>query len=158
MCCWFGGTPAKTHSSCYRWSLEWYTTIHLYLSAGTPSETQFINDPLHSLLPFCMCHLRGQTKGCREVEVLPNWKCAHHNIILSAVLESKKRHNRQFTYPARVWLSLWGMYMWYQDSPYAAFTLTHIAHFRWEYSSQCREDTDHQMTVITCTTYPTAHL
>ena len=59
----------------------------LYLSAGTPSETQFINDPLHSLLPFCMCHLRGQTKGCREVEVLPNRQCAHHDIILAAVLE-----------------------------------------------------------------------
>ena len=52
------------------------------LSAGTPSETQFINDPLHSLLPFCTCHPRGQTKGCREVEVLPNWQCAHHDIIL----------------------------------------------------------------------------
>jgi len=28
------------------------------------------------------------------VEVLPNWQCAHHDIILSPVLESKKKQNR----------------------------------------------------------------
>ena len=66
--------------------------ISMHLSAGTTSEAQFIDDRLNSLLPFCMCHPRGQTKGCGEVEVLPDRQCTHHDIILRAVMERKKRH------------------------------------------------------------------
>ena len=86
-----------THGSCL-WAscnhrIEWHMTVCLYLGAGTASGTQFIDDLLHSLLPF-RTSSGGQTKGCREVEVFQNWRCAHHDIVLSPVLESKKKHNR----------------------------------------------------------------
>ena len=49
---------------------------------STVPESQFLNNPFHSLFPLFESHVRWQSKCSREVKVLTNGHIAIHHIIL----------------------------------------------------------------------------
>ena len=66
--------------------------IALYLGVCTFCQSQFIDDLLHSLLPLFIGHVGWQTERSREVEILTDCECAHHDVILETIEEKVLKH------------------------------------------------------------------